>query len=171
MAYLPLFFVKLPANASLFNNKVIDIVSFSVFPTDEINWILFFLPEVEPFSLNLQDMGFDTTFTLLNLGSILYIMAFYLILLVLAIILKIFGRYISCCRAFYLKLYQALFWSGLLRFWMEIYLDVALCVTMNYVKMQDPTGFPSIAISNYLTYGMGAIIVTLPVWIIIFYSI
>ena len=52
MAYLPLFFVKLPANASLFNKKIIDIVSFSVIPTDEINWILFFLPEVEPFNLN-----------------------------------------------------------------------------------------------------------------------
>ena len=116
-------------------------------------------------------MGFDTTFTLLNLGSVLYIMAFYLILLIVAMLLKFFGRYISCCHSFYLKLYQALFWGGLIRFWLEIYLDVALCVTVNYVYMQDPSGFTSIAISNYLTYGMGAIIVTLPVWVTIFYSI
>lgn len=154
----------------MFNSKLIEICSFKVLPTDEINEILFFFPDVEPFNLNFQEMGITSIFALPNLGSTLYILAFYVVLIIFALVVKYIGQYCKCCKKLHLSLYKAIFWGGFLRFWMEIYLDVGLCTALNYVMMQDSEDFPAIAISNGLTYGLGCILMILPVWIIIFYS-
>ena len=166
-----LFFVKFPANANFFNSNMVEISSFDFLPVDIFNQELFFFPDEEPISLNFQEMGFTSSFTLLNLGSIFYMILFYIGLILLNFVLYLTGQFVPCAAKLSSKLYQILFWGGLLRFWMEIYLDVGLAVTLNMNEMGPSDGFTSVAISNGMTYGLGVILILLPIWIAVFYSL
>ena len=44
MVYMPLFYVKFPANANMANLYLIDIASFEFIDSDEINENVFVLP-------------------------------------------------------------------------------------------------------------------------------
>ena len=54
LVYMPLFWVKFPANASRFNIFLIDIATFEFVPSDSINEEVFVLPEDKPYNINFQ---------------------------------------------------------------------------------------------------------------------
>ena len=54
LVYMPLFWIKFPANANMFNIYLIDIASFDIVPSEDINEEMFVLPEDKPFNINFQ---------------------------------------------------------------------------------------------------------------------
>ena len=52
LVYMPLFWVKFPANASQFNGFLIEVATFEVVPSEEINEELYVLPDAEPYNVN-----------------------------------------------------------------------------------------------------------------------
>ena len=54
---------------------------------------------------------------------------------------------------------------------MEIYIEVGISATLCLKKLQPADGLMSVAISNAITYGLAAILVAFPIWIVVFYSL
>ena len=95
----------------------------------------------------------------------------YLALTVITVLLYTVRNTCKCLTKCHRKLSQSLFWSGLLRFGMEIYFDVSLCIAISLQKMPKAYGFISVDISNKLTIALAVLLAFLPVWTIIFYSV
>ena len=170
MTYQPLFFVKFPAVAAGFNQKLQSIAQFEILPAEMITDSFFFFPESTPFNLNFQVMDFDSIYALANLGSILYFMLLYLALIAMSLMLALIAKAVKRLSKLSNRLSSALYWSGLLRFAMEIYLEVGLCTLLNIQASPDPEGFFAIQLSNYLAYGLLALLIAVPLWIVVFYS-
>ena len=60
--------IKFPANVMLINELFIEISSFEIVPSEDINNELFYFPEVDPFSLNFSECGIDSKFFLIIMG-------------------------------------------------------------------------------------------------------
>ena len=60
MVYMPLFWAKFPANASVFNGFLIGIATFDIVPSEEINESIFVLPEDKPYNINFQQTGIES---------------------------------------------------------------------------------------------------------------
>ena len=115
--------IKYPANAMLINRVVMEISNFELLPSEEINNKLFYFPEVDPFSINFEECGIDSTFFLIIMGFPLYIMLIQLSLIILYFILVLANRLLKfkCLNKVlnYLKSY--LFWNGSIRLYMELF--------------------------------------------------
>lgn len=130
MAYMPLFFVKVPANATLFIQMLLELSSFELLPTDLFNDFLFFFPETEPLGLNYQELGYESPFTILNLGSIFYMFIMYVVLMAVHLLLVFGGRFSHRISTLSNKIGASLYWAGILRFWIEIYFDACLAASI-----------------------------------------
>ena len=51
MVYMPLFWLKFPANAAGLNYHLIDIANFEALPTEDMNEEVFVLPPADPFNV------------------------------------------------------------------------------------------------------------------------
>lgn len=169
MAYMPLFFVKVPANATSFIQMLLQLSSFEILPTGLFNEFLFFFPETEPLGLNFQELGYESPFTILNLGSIFYMFLLYAALMTLHLIFVIGGRFSHRVATLSNKLGASLYWAGILRFLIEIYFDACLAASIGLNLKLPSDGFQSIKVSNVLTYGLATICAVLPIWIAVFY--
>ena len=74
---------KFPSNVIIVNKALIDVATFDFLPADEIAEQVFFLPERDPISLGSSECGFETPFSVLNLGTIQWIGWFKLTLALL----------------------------------------------------------------------------------------
>lgn len=95
----------------------------------------------------------------------------YLALTVLTVLLYTVRNTCPCMTRCHRKLANSLFWSGLLRFGMEIYFDVGLCIALCLQNMPKANGFTAVEISNKLTIALAVLLAFLPIWTIIFYSV
>ena len=57
---MPLFWVKFPANASMFNVFLIDVATFDIVPSEDINEEVFVLPEDKPYNINFQSSRIES---------------------------------------------------------------------------------------------------------------
>lgn len=70
---IPLFKVQVPLNATQFLNLIMTVAAFDIIPTDDLYASLFGLTEIEaPDALNsnFDTVGFETTWSFFNLGSL-----------------------------------------------------------------------------------------------------
>lgn len=95
VAYMPLFKVKVPGNASAFNNAFKEMAEFEVFDTSEATSEMMYFPEDDPLSLSLQQQGIDTTLMIPGMGSIFYILIGYLALFILHFLLFLCAKKIA----------------------------------------------------------------------------
>ena len=127
--------VRLPANAMTFTQILIQIATFEVVPTDEINSQISYFPEEEPYSLNFSMCGYESLLFILNAGFALYIMHGYLALVVLYLLLKladwISKKKCKCLHKSVKKLGKFLLWNSLIRLYMELYQDASLISALN----------------------------------------
>ena len=114
-------------------------------------------------------MGYDTIFLVPNLGSLFYVLIIYLAVIILSVLLAIPFHFCQVLRKMIHKVHEKLFWSGILRFGMEIFMELSLSTILHLYTSPDPEGFPSIQFSNILAHIFGALIIALPLWTILFY--
>ena len=80
---MPLFLIKFPANANTLILFLIDIATFDIFPSDNINSGMIVLPESEPYNINFQAAEIDGVYAITNIGTMLYIIVFYIALIII----------------------------------------------------------------------------------------
>ena len=80
---MPLFWIKFPANANTLILFLIDIATFDIFPSDKMNSGVIVLPESEPYNINFQAAGIDGVYAITNIGTMLYIIVFYIALIII----------------------------------------------------------------------------------------
>jgi hypothetical protein len=71
---------KYPGNVMVLKKVLLEAATFEILPSEEIADKLFTLPQGEPYTLSLQECGFETSYSILNLGSIQWIGFLYLTL-------------------------------------------------------------------------------------------
>ena len=127
--------VRMPANAMVITEIIIQIATFELVPTDEINSEIAYFPEEEPYSLNFQMCGYESLLFILNAGFPLYIIHAYIALVVLYLILKLAKKIFKCKCTCLLKsvkcLGKYLLWNTLIRVFMELYQDLSLISALN----------------------------------------
>lgn len=79
--HTPLMNLQFPANAFLIYDVMISVATFDILPTDDI-YPSFFpdLPEDNPFTEKFDRMNIGSRFLIMNMGTVLLIFAFYVIL-------------------------------------------------------------------------------------------
>ena len=60
---------------------MIDIATFDVVPSEDINEEFFILPEAEPYNINFQQSRIDSVYAITNVGTIFYILIIYAVLI------------------------------------------------------------------------------------------
>ena len=135
---------KFPANTMMINSVIQEIAEFEIIPSETINEKLFYLPEVDPYTIKFQECGIESRFFLQTMGLPLYIMLVHFALLVIYIFLTLFNVILQSPRlriiTNYLKRY--LFWNGFLRLYMELYSGLALSSVLNIHTGTDDENSP-----------------------------
>ena len=82
--HAPLINLQFPANAHMIYAVMISVGTFDFLPTDDIYPYLFpGLPEDDPFNDKFDDMDIGSTYLVINMGTMLLILSFYLLLFAL----------------------------------------------------------------------------------------
>lgn len=169
LVYLPLFWVKFPANASTFTAFLLDIATFDMVPSEEINGEVFVLPDDEPYNVNFQQSKIDSKYAIMILGTILYILFIYLLLVVIE---RIWARVVlkyPRTAARHKKLHDFLYWTGLNTLALEVYLDLALAGSLNVGTMRWLKNNPDLTFTNVFAICCVVFCAAYPIWVISFY--
>lgn len=143
--------LKFPANAMLITKELIKVASFDLIPTDIIDEQLWYFPEGDPFSLNFNTAGIESTMFFANIGLIFYMIVFNVFLIVLHIFFFTAKNSCNCAQKGRKKVGDYLYFNGSIRFFMEVYFDVALLSALNLETVDWNTLFPSEKISNAMS--------------------
>ena len=133
--------------------------------SEHINKGLFYFPEEDPYSLSFQECGLESKFFLLNMGFPLYIILGHATLVVLYFILYLANLMLKLkyLRKFVNFLATYLFFNGLIRLYMEIYLGMALASVLNMHTVDWQSPFKWVTFSNYSGLVALILITTLPI--------
>ena len=91
-----------------------------------------YVPEMDPFSLNFQTAGFDTTLFMINSANwSIMITAFTLAHILGIIILSALSRKFTKTLDLRVKIRNNLLWSGSIRLFMEAYAELCLTAALH----------------------------------------
>lgn len=170
IAYMPLFNVKTPGNAGAFNKFFISIASFDMFKTEEITANLMYIPEGDPLSLNLQDQGIESLLIIPNLGTLFYLLLAYLALIIVQLLLYNVGKKVPKIGQISSKIGIFLYWNGLIRFFMEVYLDYSVSALLNLQAIYWEDELSAVSFCNVLSIIFVILMALIPIYFIAFYA-
>ena len=74
VVYFPLYeALHFPANASIINRIIISIATLDLLPTNLLNEMIYYLPDMDPYNLNFSMYDYDTTIFVDNMDCNLWI--------------------------------------------------------------------------------------------------
>ena len=126
---MPLFKISMPASASGFFASIMAIAAFDFYDFSEALHEIFMIPPTEPISSNFETIGFESSYFLVNMGTMLLFYIFYLVLL--AVILPLLSISKSCQKK-RKKLSKKLKWNSLITLMNESYQIVVVCLLINF---------------------------------------
>ena len=89
----PLINVQFPGNAFMIYDVMIAVATFDILPTDDFFPDIFTgLPEEDAFNDKFDRLNYGSVFCIMNLGTILIVFVFYLLLYLLYAILTLLSR-------------------------------------------------------------------------------
>ena len=103
--------------------ELIDLSSFDLISTDGIDELIFYWPEIEPFSVNFESSGVESVNFLQNIGFVLYIIYTHAFLVLVHACIHKIKRKGCLLQRLDTKLDTYLYWDGLNRFYMELFFD------------------------------------------------
>ena len=159
--------LKFPASAMMMTIEMIKIATFDLVPTELIDDLLWYFPEAEAFNLSFETTGVESEIFLQNTGLIFYLIfanIVYGILHFLLLPTRKLGKFFFNLVA---KMQGYLYFNGSIRFYMEVFLDVALLASLNLHTVEWDSPFPSINVSNYLSIAALAFVCILPLCFIL----
>ena len=130
--HAPLINLQFPANAHMIYSVMISVGTFDFLPTDDI-YPYFFpgLPEDDPFNDKFDDMDIGSTYLVMNMGTMLLILTFYLLLFALYPCFNFVKNDLRCARKFHAKVAPMLFWNHSIVFLQEGFLDIMIASAIN----------------------------------------
>ena len=132
--------------------------------------MVMYLPEEDPLSLALQEQGFDSTLFVKTLGNIFYAIFGYVALSLLLGSMALIGKKVQFLHRVSSKVRKIIFWNGLIRFYIEIYMDVAVCAFLNLKTMTWNDHLPALNFSNYFAILAVISLCVIPVGLIVFFA-
>ena len=124
---IPLCTVIFPINFSQFISKIHQVAAFDFYETGEILDELLDIESTEPFNVNFEELGMESTYVLNNLGTLILFYITYPVLLLLYPVFYIFRKCSRCCKDIKKRLKIKLFYSMLIVGILESYAVLALC--------------------------------------------
>ena len=165
MILMPLFFIKLPANAAVMYNIIMQIVSFELIDLQEFLGQFVELPTTEPLSINFEQVGMESTWFILNMNSlwlIIIVQPLLTPLLALIYCLRVIAKSVKIKRI-YQKLKTYVFWNYPITFMQESYAIMAICAQINILRPSfDSSGG---SLSTVLAYTTGTILLLYPAFL------
>ena len=164
-----LIHAKVPGNTSSFLESVSELSSFNFIDVSSMREGLLYLPESDAFSLTFQSEGYDNIYVISLLeAQFFYIMFIWTVLAVDMILLALTYKWpkIQTFRQKYTIKY--LYWNGLVRFFMEIYLFLAMFSFINLANMDWDTSLPAVNFSNFCAIVGTILVIVGPIILIVF---
>jgi hypothetical protein len=142
--YMPLLKVHMPKNVKLFYGILLPIANFELIPPEYSTELVLDISssEDEPYSDVLEEMGYETHNSLLNMGSLFVYFCAFTVGLALMIILKalntVFPSEIG--SKLYFKLKDTIFWGSFLLLFTESYIEILISGYLNTQSKVNYTG-------------------------------
>lgn len=111
----------------------------------------------------------ETHYMLLELKLLSYLFFFNLALVILQPILLLLSKVWSRAATLEQKLRRYLYWNGLIRFFIEVYLDFTLLAFINLRDFEWDSSFSSVTFCNLLAVNVVIAISVLPIALISFF--
>ena len=147
---LGLFDAKVPGNVSTFLDSFGKLSSFEILNTENWGLNLMYLPEVEAFSLVFESAGFSSVYIIVLLGTLFVTTILLIVLVFVDVVLKLLGRKFYKVAQFREKTTQKiLYWNLLIRYFMEVYINFAMCSMINLARLDWDTELTAVNFSNF----------------------
>ena len=148
---------------------MVKITTFDIIPVHLIEDYMYYFPNGDPYNLNFEQSGIESKLFLENIGFILWIIIAHVFLLLIHLcIFKLNGKCNYATKA-NKKLSDYLYYNGLTRLFMEVFLDIAIMATLNMKTVDWNTKFNSIKASNIISVSLLTLFIFLQLYIVIFY--
>jgi hypothetical protein len=109
---MPLWNIKLPANAAMFFGFIMTIASFDLLPTDSFyNEYFSGMAPTTAINVNFQAIGFSSMYFSYNIGSLILSFLAFPVLAFTALLLKPLRKF-KCCNWIYLQITNRIFWNS-----------------------------------------------------------
>ena len=156
--------LKIPGNTMIITKELIKIATFDLIPTDFIDEIVWYFPESEAFSLNFETAGVESTLFLENIGLIFWLIVMHVAFVFFHLVaVRPLRNSCSFMARLDAKIAGHLYFNGILRFFMEVFFDVAMMSCLNLHTTDWDDLFYSQQASDYLSLSFVILICIVPV--------
>ena len=128
--------------------KMINLATFDIIPTDALDDAIYYWPEADPFTVNFEMAGVESTLLLANIGFAIYLVYIHILAMTIHLCIHKLTRAATCIDSLHAKLSSYLYWVGLNRFYMELFFDVTFLSILNLHTVDWTTQFTSVMASN-----------------------
>ena len=128
---MPLFQVILPSNCGLFFKQVMEIAAFDFYEFGDIIHSKFEIEETEPVSEGFEQIGFESQYFLVNMGTMVIFYAIYLLCFLIAPVLRACRGCSKFIKRRSKKLDAGVYWGNLITLLQESYMIIIVCVLIN----------------------------------------
>ena len=170
--HMPLFDIKSPGNINAFNGFMSEISSFQIVDTQALTLDAnIYVPEMDSLSLNYSNAGYDTTLAIPCLGTLVLILFAQTIIVIVHLLIFVLSKYLPRVQWLESKIARYLYWNGLIRFFMEAYLDFVMFSVLHIKTMDEHDDrFPIVQASKGLSIILLTLSLLLPIVMCIFWA-
>ena len=152
--------ITLPPLPAVFISQFFQIANFDILPVGYVYEKIFYMPTLPALNPNFAAVGFNDTYFINNLGSILLSILGFLGLQALAMLFKKFKKKSNYFKAQWVNLQPTCFWNMPIRVILSSYSMLSLSALMNLLHPQWK--LPGPAIDTLLSYLGLALTVAFP---------
>ena len=128
--------------------KMINLATFDIIPTDALDDAIYYWPEADPFTVNFEIAGVESTLLLANIVFAIYLIYIHILAMTIHLCIHKLTRVATCIDNLHAKLSSYLYWVGLNRLYMELFFDVTFLSILNLHTVDWSTQFKSVMASN-----------------------
>lgn len=129
---MPLFQISMPSNAGLFFKEIMSIAAFDFYDFSDVIHDNFQISPTDPIDTNFETIGFESSYFLINMGTMMLFYMYYILCLLVKSILQPFAtKHNKRIRKFYRKLRNNIIWGSLITLINETYAIIVLSVLIN----------------------------------------
>ena len=127
---------------------MIKLATFDIIPTGVLDDAIYYWPEADPFTVNFEMAGVESTLLLANIGFVIYLIYMHILAITIHLCVHKLRSVAKCIDNLHAKLSSYLYWVGLNRLYMELFFDVTFLSILNLHMVDWATPFTSVMASN-----------------------
>jgi len=134
LSMVPLFDIRMPAIPTLIFGFFAEITAFDYVEVGDYFEKVFDISDSDPIDQNFEALGFETTFFLYNMGSMLFLLVLTPIILALGGLLQLCDRFESCKKVGQ-RIDRAWRWSGTIQIIKEMFGLAVLSACIGFYRL------------------------------------